>query len=175
MPLTTAQGIGSAATTFTTTNGAATITKIAKFSWLIPENASNFAAAQSFVNGAATQLSNGDYFVIQVTAADGTVNYSRVDVTVNSNIATLSGAVVKGQIATLGTASETLGSETAGIITLTTAQATGSAATTFTTTNGAATITKIAKFSSGTTVNLSDFGILITHFNPLPEGEINNK
>ena len=157
MTLTTAQATGSAATTFTATNSGATITKIAKFSWLIPENASNFAAAQSFVNGAGTQLSNGDYFVIQVTAADGTVNYTRVNVTVNSNIATLSGASVKGQAAKVGTASETLGSETAGSIVLTTAQAIGSAATTFTATNGAATITKIVKFPSGTTVNLSDY------------------
>jgi hypothetical protein len=105
-PLTTAQAIGSAATTFSATDSGATITKIAKFPWSIPENASNFAAAQSFVNGAGTQLSNGDYFVIQVTAADGIVNYTRVNVTVNSNIATLSGAVVKGQVATVGTASQ---------------------------------------------------------------------
>ena len=102
-------------------------------------------------------MSDGDYFIIQVTAADGTVNYSRVDVTVNSNIATLSGAVVKDQIATLGTASETLGSETAGLITLTTAQAIGSAATTFTATDSGATITKIAKFPWSMPENASNF------------------
>jgi uncharacterized repeat protein (TIGR02543 family)/LPXTG-motif cell wall-anchored protein len=155
--LTTAQATGSVATTFTTTHVGATITKIAKFISGTVENASNFAAAPAFTNGSATTVNDGDFFVIQVTAADGTVNYTRVNVTVNSNVATLSAASVKGQSATLGTPSETLGSETAGSIILTTAQATGSVATTFTKTSSSATITKIAKFPSGTPETPSNF------------------
>ncbi len=155
--LTTAQGTGSAASTFTKTDAGATITKIVKFASGTTENSANFAAATAFTNGATTQVVDGDFFVVQVTAADGTVNYTRVNVTVNSNVATLSSGVVKGQSGTLGTAHGTIGSETAGSITLTTAQGTGSLTTSFTATSAGATITKIAKFGSGATESLFSF------------------
>ena len=155
--LTTSQGIGSASTSFTTSHGGATITKIAKFSSGTVVDSTNFLAAEAFTSGAATQVTDGDFFVVQVTAADGTVNFTRINVVVNSNIATLGAASIKGVAASLGTASATFGSETAGSATLTTAQGVGSAVTSFTTTHGGATITKIVKFSSGSTANLVTF------------------
>ena len=155
--LTTAQATGNAATTFTTTDSGATVTKIAKFATGTTENSTNFDAATSVSNGATGTVLTGDFFVVKVTAADGTVNYSRFNVTVNSDVASLSGALIKGQSATLGTAGASLGSLSAGTITLTTAQATGNAATTFTKTDSGSTITKIAKLASGTAESSTNF------------------
>jgi uncharacterized repeat protein (TIGR02543 family) len=155
--LTTAQATGNAATTFTTTDSGATVTKIAKFATGTTENLTNFDAATSVSNGATGTVLNGDFFVVKVTAADGTVNYSRFNVTVNSDVASLSGALIKGQSATVGTAGASLGSLSAGTITLTTAQATGDAATTFTKTDSGSTITKIAKLASGTAESSANF------------------
>jgi hypothetical protein len=155
--LTTAQGVGSAVTSFTTTHGGATITKIVKFSSGSTANVVTFASEAAFSSGATTPMVNGDFFVVQVTAADGTVNFTRINVVVNSNIATLSSASVKGLNATLGTASPTIGSATPGSVMLTAAQGSGTAVTSFTTTHGGATITKIVKFSSGSTANTANF------------------
>jgi hypothetical protein len=69
-----------AVTTFTATDAGATITKIAKIASDTTENSTNFNAAAAFTNSSAGTVSNGDYFIIQITAADGTVNYSRVTV-----------------------------------------------------------------------------------------------
>jgi hypothetical protein len=155
--LTTAQSMGSAVSTFTRTDNGAVVTKIAKFSSGTVVDSTNFLAAEAFTSGATTPMADGDFFVVQVTAADGTVNFSRINVVVNSNIATLSAASIKGVTASLGTANATFGSETAGSATLTTAQGVGSAVTSFTTTHGGATITKIVKFSSGSTANVVTF------------------
>jgi uncharacterized repeat protein (TIGR02543 family) len=154
--LTTAQATGTDTTTFTKTDAGATITKIVKLASSAVENLTNFNAAAAFTDGAADAVSNGDYFLIQVTSADGTVRFYRVNVTVNSNISTLSGISIKGQTSTLGTPNATLGSETAGAITLTTAQATGIVATTFTKTDAGST-TKIVKYLSGATADIANF------------------
>ena len=155
--LTTAQGIGSVVTSFTTTHGGATITKIVKFSSGSTANVLTFASETSFTNGSTTPMVDGDFIIVLVTAADGTVNYTRINVVVNSNLATLSSASVKGLNATLGTPSATISSATAGSVMLTATQGSGSAVTSFTTTHGGATITKIVKFSSGSTANTANF------------------
>jgi uncharacterized repeat protein (TIGR02543 family) len=147
--LTTAQATGTAATTFTATDAGASITKIAKFASGTTENLTNFDAATGLTNGSTGTVINGDFFIVKITAADGTVNYSRFNVTVNSDVASLSGATIKGQTPTLGTPNATLGSETPGAITLTTAQATGVDTTTFTKTDAGATISKIVKYATG--------------------------
>ena len=147
--LTTAQATGTDTTTFTKTDAGATITKIAKLAFAAVENSTNFNAAAAFTNGATDTVSNGDYFLIQVTSADATVRFYRFNVTVNSNVATLSGAAIKGLASTLGTPNASLASVTAGAITLTTAQATGTDATTFTKTDAGSTITKIVKYATG--------------------------
>jgi uncharacterized repeat protein (TIGR02543 family) len=155
--LTTAQAAGVGTSTFTKTDAGATITKIAKLASTATENSTNFNAATAFTNGSTGTVSNGDYFIVQVTAADSTVNYSRFNVAVNSNVATLSAASIKGFSATLGTPGTALGSLTAGTVTLSVSQATGTTATTFTKTDAGATITKIAKLASGTVENLTSF------------------
>jgi uncharacterized repeat protein (TIGR02543 family) len=147
--LTTAQATGTAATTFTATDAGASITKIAKFASGTTENLTNFDAATGLTNGSTGTVINGDFFIVKITAADGTVNYSRFNVTVNSDVASLSGATIKGQTPTLGTPNATLGSETPGAITLTTAQATGVDTTTFTKTDTNAVISRIVKYASG--------------------------
>jgi uncharacterized repeat protein (TIGR02543 family) len=155
--LTTAQATGAGTTTFTKTDAGATITKIAKLVSTATENSTNFNAAAAFTNGSTGTVSNGDYFIVQVTAADATVRFYRVNVTVNSNVATLSAASIKAQTATLGTPGTALGSLVAGTVTLSVSQATGIAATTFTKTDAGATITKISKLASGTVENLTNF------------------
>jgi hypothetical protein len=155
--LTTAQAAGANTTTFTKSDAGATITKIAKLASSTVENSTNFNAAAAFTNGATSPITNGDYFIVQVTAADSTVNYTRFNVTINSNVATLSIATIKGFSATLGTAGTALGSLTAGTVTLSLSQATGAELTTFTKSDAGATITKIAKLGSGVAENLTNF------------------
>jgi hypothetical protein len=136
--LTTAQATGGLATLFTKTDAGATITKIVKYT--AGSSTAGFETDAAFANNATTAVANGDFFIVKVTAADGTVNFSRFNVTVNSNVATLSGASIKGQASTLGTPNAVLASVVAGAITLTTAQATGTDVTSFTKTDaGAAT------------------------------------
>jgi hypothetical protein len=147
--LTTAQATGTDTTTFTKTDAGATITKIVKLASSAVENLTNFNAAPAFTNGSATTVSTGDYFIVQVTSADATVRFTRFTVAVNSNVATLSGASIKGLASTLGTPNALLASVVSGTITLTTAQATGTDATTFTKTDAGATITRIVKYGSG--------------------------
>ena len=163
--LTTAQASGAAITTFTKTQSGAVITKIVKFASGTSENSANFSTAPEFTNGAATQVSDGDFFVVQVTAADGTVNYTRINVVVQSNIATLSSVSIKGQNATVGTASSTIGSEVAGSVTLTTAGSLGSLTSLLSASNSGAVITKIVRFSSGSTENVLTFAGAATFAN----------
>jgi hypothetical protein len=153
--LTTAQATGVGTTTFTVTDAGATITKIVKYA--SGASTSNFESDTAFTNGAAATVTSGDFFIVKVTAADATVMFYRVDVTVNSNVASLSGASIKGLTGTVGTAGTSLGSLTAGSVILSVSQATGTAATTFTITDAGATITKIAKLASGTAENLTNF------------------
>jgi uncharacterized repeat protein (TIGR02543 family) len=88
LTLTTAQATGGAATTFVLNESSATISKIVKFA--TGSQISTFDSASSFTNGSTAQITTGDFFIIKVTAADGTINYSRVNVTVNSNVVSVS-------------------------------------------------------------------------------------
>jgi nicotinate-nucleotide pyrophosphorylase len=89
LTLTTAQATGVVATTFVLNEPSATISKIVKFA--SGSQVSTFDSASAFTNGSTAQITTGDFFIIKVTAADGTINYSRVNVTVNSNVVSLSG------------------------------------------------------------------------------------
>ena len=162
LTLTTAQATGSAATTFSLSNASATITKIVKFA--AGSQVSNFETETAFSNGSTAQITTGDFYIIQVTAGDGSVKYTRVNVTVNSNIATLSNtSVIKGQAPTFGTPNATLGNETPGTLTLTSAQAASETATAFVLTNSSATISKIVKFASGSQVSTFDSASAFTN------------
>ena len=86
--LTTAQAIGGAATTFDKTDAGATISRIVRYA--TGSSTSNFESDTAFTNSETTAVSTGDFFIIKVTAADATVRFYRVNVTVNSNVATLS-------------------------------------------------------------------------------------
>jgi uncharacterized repeat protein (TIGR02543 family) len=88
LTLTTAQATGEVATTFVLNEPSATISKIVKFA--SGSQVSTFDSASAFTNGSTAQITTGDFFIIKVTAADGTINYSRVNVTVNSNVVNIS-------------------------------------------------------------------------------------
>ena len=116
----------------------------------------NFETDTAYANQAIT---DGDFFIVKVTAQDTTtVNYYRVNVTVTpapSSDATLKAtSTVKGQTVTsLGTANTTLGSETAGSVTITAAKAAdtsniGSFITLFDK-NESHAIVKVVKYASG--------------------------
>ena len=88
LTLTTTQATGGVATTFVLNEPSATISKIVKFA--TGSQVSTFDSASSFTNGSTAQITTGDFFIIKVTAADGTINFSRVNVTVNSNVVSVS-------------------------------------------------------------------------------------
>jgi hypothetical protein len=140
---------------FTKTDAGATISRIVKYD--TGTATTNFETDTTFTNGATSTVSNSDFFIIKVIAADGTVRFYRVNVIVNSNVSTLSGATIKGQNATLGTPNSTLGSETAGAITLTTAQANSTSLTSTVTKTNAGATTKIVKYLSGATADIANF------------------
>jgi hypothetical protein len=100
-------------------------------------------------NIATTTVTNGDFFIVKVTAADATVNFSRFNLTVNSDVATLVWCNHQGSNPTLGTPNALLASVGSGHDHLTTAQATGTDTTTFTKTDDGANISRIVKYSSG--------------------------
>jgi hypothetical protein len=155
--LTTAQAASTSLTSTVTKTDSGAITKIVKYLSGSTADITNFDAATDLTSGTTTTVSNGDYFIVKVIAADGsTVNYYRINVTVNSDVATLSGATIKGQTPTLGTPNAALASVTPGAITLTTAQATGTDTTTFTKTDAGATITRIVKYASGASTSNFD-------------------
>ncbi len=116
----------------------------------------NFATDTAYANEAIT---NGDFFIIKVTAQDTTtVNYYRVNVTVttssSSDTALKAGSTVKGQIVgSLGTPSTVLNSATAGAVTITASKAAdtsnaGSFITLFDKNDTNATV-KVVKYASG--------------------------
>ena len=144
---------GSFITLFDKNNAGATV-KVVKYA--TGASTTNFATDTAYANQAIT---DGDFFIIRVTAEDTTtINYYRMNVTVTpapSSDATLKAAsTVKGQtVAGLGTPNATLGSETAGSVTITAAKAadtsnTGSFITLFDKNNAGATV-KVVKYATG--------------------------
>jgi hypothetical protein len=83
--LSVSQATGTELTTFTKTDAGATITKIAKLGSGAAESSTNFNLAAAFTNGATDTVTNGDYFIIQVTAADATVNFTRINLVFATN------------------------------------------------------------------------------------------
>jgi len=111
------------------------------------------AKTLTFTTFATYQLNN---FMTAPTngtrGGDGTATVTcNVSSLVASDIATLSGASIKGVTPTLGTPSSTLGSAVAGDVTLTAAEAAGGSASSFTRTDSGSTISRIVKYASGAT------------------------
>lgn len=107
--LTTAQASSTSLTsTFIRSDAAGATAKIVKYSSGAAADTTNFDAAAGFTSGTTTTVSNGDYFIIKVTAENGTtINYYRINVTVPSNVATLSALALSA-----GTLSPTFSSGT---------------------------------------------------------------
>ena len=96
---------------------------------------------------------------------DGTATLTcNVSSLVASDIATLSGASIKGETPTLGTPSATLGSVVAGQVTLTAAQAAGGLTSSFSKTDSESTLNRIVKYASG--ANTANFDTASTFSNP---------
>jgi len=158
--LTAAQATSTSFTsTFTTSNETAGSIKIVKYASGATASTANFDAAAGLTSGTTTTVSSGDYFIIKVTAEDGTtVNYYRINVTIPSTIATLAAATIKGVTpSSLGTASATLTSAVAGSVALTTAQASSTSLTSTFIRTDAGSTTKIVKYSSGATASTANF------------------
>ena len=86
--LTTAQATSTTLTsTFTKTDAGAT-TKIVKYLSGSTADTASFDAAADLTSGTTVALSNGDYFIVKVTAADSTVKYYRITVTIPATITT---------------------------------------------------------------------------------------
>jgi hypothetical protein len=136
-------------TSFAKSNAAATV-KVVKYASSVSGTYAGSFAADAAYNG-TDAITTGDFFVIEVTAEDGsTVRYYKIVVTVAANnVATLSAGQVKGAaVSNFGTPNTTLGSETAGAVVISTAQASGAAATSFTATSPDAAITKVVKYAT---------------------------
>jgi hypothetical protein len=79
--LTAAQASGGLTSTFTRTDSGSTLNKVVKFA--SGANTANFDSAASFSNPSTDTISFGDFFIIKITAADGTtINFYRINVTV---------------------------------------------------------------------------------------------
>ena len=89
--LTADQATGVLTSTFTKTDSGSTLNRIVKYA--SGASTANFETAPTFSNPATDTVSFGDFFIIKITAADGTtVNFYRINVTVIRSIqsATLS-------------------------------------------------------------------------------------
>jgi hypothetical protein len=89
--LTAAEAAGGLTTSFTRTDSGSTISRIVKYA--SGASTANFETATTFANPSTDTISFGDFFIIKITAADGTtVNFYRINVTVIRSIqsATLS-------------------------------------------------------------------------------------
>jgi uncharacterized repeat protein (TIGR02543 family) len=107
--LTVAQATSTSLTsTFTRSDAAGATVKIVKYSSGVTADTANFDAAADLTSGTTTTVSDNDYFIIKVTAEDGTtINYYRINVVVPSNISTLSALALSS-----GTLSPTFASAT---------------------------------------------------------------
>lgn len=107
--LTVAQASSTSLTsTFTRSDEAGATRKIVKYSSGTTADTTNFDATAGLTSGTTTTVSNDDYFIIKVTAENGTtINYYRINVIVPSNIATLSSLALSA-----GTLSPTFASGT---------------------------------------------------------------
>ena len=99
--LTAAQATGGSASSFTRTDSGSTISRIVKYA--SGASTANFETASTFANPATDTISFGDFFIIKITAADGTtVSFYRINVTVIRSIQSASlsldpGGLIFGQ------------------------------------------------------------------------------
>ena len=68
--------------TFTKTDAGATISRIVKYD--TGTATTNFETDTTFTNGATSTVSNSDFFIIKVTAENGTVNYYQINVRIGT-------------------------------------------------------------------------------------------
>jgi hypothetical protein len=99
--LTAAQATGGSASSFTRTDSGSTISRIVKYA--SGASTANFETASTFANPTTDTISFGDFFIIKITAADGTtVSFYRINVTVIRSIQSASlsldpGGLIFGQ------------------------------------------------------------------------------
>ena len=146
---------GSYITLFDKTDPTATLTKVVKYA--AGSSTAGFATDTAY-NG-TDAVTNNEFFVAKVTAADSSVLYYNIAVTVTpplSSDATLkASSTIKGQTVTsLGTPATTIGATTAGSATISSTQAAdtsnaGSYITLFDPTDPGATLTKVVKYATG--------------------------
>ena len=89
--LTAAEATGGSTSSFTKTDSESTLSRIVKYA--SGASTANFETATTFANPSTDTVSFGDFFIMKITAADGTtVNFYRINVTVIRSIqsATLS-------------------------------------------------------------------------------------
>ena len=81
--LTSAQAASTSLTsTFTKTDARATISRIVKYD--SGTATTNFETDTPFTNGATSTVSNSDFFIIKVTAENGTVNYYQINIRIGT-------------------------------------------------------------------------------------------
>jgi hypothetical protein len=95
--LTAAQATGGSTSTFTRTDSGSTISRIVKYA--SGASTASFETATTFANPATNTVSFGDFFIIKITAADGTtVNFYRINVTVIRSIQSASLSLDPGEL-----------------------------------------------------------------------------
>jgi hypothetical protein len=95
--LTAAQAAGGLTTSFSKTDNESTLNRIVKYA--SGANTANFDTASTFSNPATDAISFGDFFIIKITAADGTtINYYRINVTVIRSIQSASLSLDPGEL-----------------------------------------------------------------------------
>jgi uncharacterized repeat protein (TIGR02543 family) len=147
---------GSYITSFVANNVAGTVSKIVKYA--SGGSPANFETTDTAYNGTAA-VTNGDFFIVKITAEDNSVRYYKITATVNaplSSDATLKSTTkIKGvSVTDFGNPAATIGSAVAGSVTLTSVQGAdtsnaGSYITSFVANNVAGTVSKIVKYASG--------------------------
>jgi hypothetical protein len=96
--LTAAEAAGGLTTSFTRTDSGSTISRIVKYS--SGASTANFETATTFANPSTDTISFGDFFIIKITAADGTtVNFYRINVTVIRSIQSATLSLDPGELA----------------------------------------------------------------------------
>jgi len=95
--LTAAQATGVSTSTFTKTDSESTLNRIVKYA--SGASTANFETASTFSNSSNASVSFGDFFIIKITAADGTtVNFYRINVTVIRSVQSVTLALDPGAL-----------------------------------------------------------------------------
>lgn len=159
---------GSYVTSFIPTDAGASTTKVVFYAsgTTVTAPITTFATDTAY-NGSAA-LTGGGFFVIEVTAADGTKNYYQIAVAVlpaTADATLKSTSTIKGQmVSSLGSPNTDITLVDSdpmlprGAVTLSSSQAVDtSTATSFVATDSLAVVTKVVKFAQGTNVSSTSF------------------